>query len=220
MKKFGKIFIVGTLMSSVFLLTACSKKENQGTKGSESSQSSSKLAANSSDSSDDSMNLDEIKTGDYSSIQGTWKSKEGETIVVKNNTIKMSAFKTMSGDAPATIKGLTINIPSQTDANGNPKVIEDDNDYKGSPLYTKKMRAFSDSGKNSKLSYNFVCLGSYTITAYSQINFLPATFTPYNNQEESSNYNSYNDASDVDRIFLSTGQDPDVDYSIEYKKVD
>ncbi|MBK0082318.1 hypothetical protein IAE51_00055 [Lactococcus sp. S64] len=82
------------------------------------------------------------------------------------------------------------------------------------------MRAFSDSGKNSKLSYNFVCLGSYTITAYSQINFLPATFTPYNNQEESSNYNSYNDASDVDRIFLSTGQDPDVDYSIECKKVD
>lgn len=70
-------------MFSVFLLTACIKNENQGTKGSESSQSSSKLAASSSDSSDDLMNLDEIKTGDYSSIQGKWKSKEGETIVVK-----------------------------------------------------------------------------------------------------------------------------------------
>ena len=136
--KIGKIFVVGTLMSSVFLLTACSKNEKQDTKRNGISQSSSKLAASFSDSSDDSMNLDEITTGDYSSIQGTWKSNEGETIVVKNNTIKMSAFKTMSGDAPATIKGLTINIPSQTDANGNPKVIEDDNDYKGSPLYTKK----------------------------------------------------------------------------------
>lgn len=49
----------------------------------------------------------------------------------------MSAFKTMSGDAPATIKGLTINILSQTDANGKPKVIEDDNDYKGT-LYIRK----------------------------------------------------------------------------------
>ncbi|MBK0083319.1 hypothetical protein IAE51_05290 [Lactococcus sp. S64] len=58
-------------MSSVFLLRACSKNENQGTKGSESSQSISKLAASSSDSVEDSMNLDEIKTGDYYSIQGT-----------------------------------------------------------------------------------------------------------------------------------------------------
>lgn len=220
MKKFGKIFIVGTLMSSVFLLTACSKNENQGTKGSKSSQSSSKLAASSSDSSDDSMNLDEIKTGDYSSIQGTWKNSDGETITVKGNNIKISAFDTMSGFSPATIKGLTINIPSQTDANGNPKVIEDDNDYKGSPLYTKKMRAFSDSGNNSKLSYNFVCLGTYTITAYSQIDFLPATYTPYNNQDYTPNYNSHNNASDVDRIFLDTGQEPNVDSNNEYKKVD
>lgn len=46
------------------------------------------------------------------------------------------------------------------------------------PFIYKKLRAFIDSGNNSKLSYNFVCLGSYTITAYSQIDFLPATFTP------------------------------------------
>lgn len=39
------------------------------------------------------------------------------------------------------------------------------------PFYIQKLRAFSDSGNNSKLSYNFVCLGSYTITAYSQIDF-------------------------------------------------
>lgn len=82
------------------------------------------------------------------------------------------------------------------------------------------MRDFSNSGNNSKLSYDFVCLGSYTITAYSHIDFLPATFKPYNSQDESSNHNSYNDASDVDRIFLNAGQEPGVDYSIEYKKVD
>jgi hypothetical protein len=67
------------------------KKRKVGTKGSGSNQSSSKLAAGSSEAVEDSMNLDEIKTG--------------------NNSIIF--------------------------------------------IY-KKLRAFSDSGNNSKLSYNFV----------------------------------------------------------------
>jgi hypothetical protein len=142
--------------------------------------------------------------------------KEGQVLWREHYTIKISAFKTLSGDSPATIKGLTINIPSQTDSNGNPKIVEDDNDYKGTALYTKKLRAFSDSENNSKLSYNFVALGTYTITAYSQISFLPATYTPYNNQDNTSNIS----ASDLDRIFLDTGQEPNVDSNNEYKKVD
>lgn len=51
----------------------------------------------------------------------------------------------------------TSNISRQTDSNENTKVVEDDNDYKGTDLYTKNLRAFSDSGDNSQLSNNFVC---------------------------------------------------------------
>ncbi|RZI47918.1 DUF6287 domain-containing protein [Lactococcus kimchii] len=160
------------------------------------------------------MNFDEISSGNYSSIEGTWENSQGETITISENTIEASAFKTLNGDAQATINGLSINIPSQNDAQGNPKVVEEDNIYKGEPVYSKTLEVAVDTGANPNASFNFLSLGTSSVNGISQIAFLPANKTPYNMQVEIGN-----DASTEDRIFLNMAQQPVVDVNNTYLKV-
>ncbi|KAF1295623.1 hypothetical protein BAU15_03530 [Enterococcus sp. JM4C] len=67
------------------------------------------------------MNLKEIESGNYSSVNGTWKNGNGQIIEVTQNTIEIAGIHTGSNEPiPATIKELTIDIPSKNDAEGNP----------------------------------------------------------------------------------------------------
>lgn len=160
------------------------------------------------------MNFDEIKDGNYSSIEGTWKNTKGDIITITKDTIEASAFKTINGNAQATIKGLTINIPSQNDSQGNPRVVEEDNVYKGAPLYSKTLKVSVDDGSNSNASYNFLSLWTNRVNAISQIAFLPANKKPYNTQVQSDN-----ESSSEDRIFLNVAQQPVIDVNNAYIKI-
>lgn len=68
------------------------------------------------------MSLNEIKEGNYSSVNGTWKNNLGDTITVEHQTISFSNITTY-GEA-AEIDELHINIPSANGADGTPLVEE------------------------------------------------------------------------------------------------
>lgn len=161
-----------------------------------------------------SMNFDEIERGNYSSVKGTWKNTQGDTIIITDDTIIANAFRTATGEAEAIISGLTINIPSQNDSNGNPKLIEN-NVFKGAPLYSKNLSVTVDRGSNSNVSFNFLSLGTNTVNAFSQIAFLPANIKPYNMEVATEN-----DSSTEDRIFLNIAQQVSVDINNAYLKVE
>ena len=160
------------------------------------------------------MNFDEIERGNYSSVKGTWKNTQGNTIIITDDTIIANAFRTTTGEAEAIISGLTINIPSQNDSNGNPKLVKDDV-FKGAPLYSKNLSVTVDRGSDSNVSFNFLSLGTNTVNAFSQIAFLPANTKPYNMEGTTGN-----DTSTEDRIFLNIAQQPVVDVNNTYLKVE
>lgn len=68
------------------------------------------------------MDPEKIRTGDYSSIAGTWKNGRGATIVVNGDTMEFSDISGLGW--PAKLTGLTVDIPSQNSPEGTPKQVE------------------------------------------------------------------------------------------------
>ena len=66
------------------------------------------------------MDINEIKTGDYATIDGTWKNKHGREINVGHDTMK---FTDITGYKQAgEVRNLKLNIPELNLANGKPKL--------------------------------------------------------------------------------------------------
>ncbi|MCZ2492056.1 DUF6287 domain-containing protein [Dellaglioa carnosa] len=66
------------------------------------------------------MDINEIKTGDYATIDGTWKNKHGREINVGHDTMK---FTDITGFKQAgEVRNLKLNIPELNLANGKPKL--------------------------------------------------------------------------------------------------
>lgn len=71
------------------------------------------------------MALNQIKTGDYSSINGTWQNGQGKQIKVHNKQMKFSDFGLTNDVAPGTITELKMDVPALDDDQGHPKVVND-----------------------------------------------------------------------------------------------
>lgn len=94
------------------------------------------------------MDQAQIKTGDYSSITGTWQNGRGATIVVTSDTME---FSDISGhDWPAKLTGLTLDIPSQNSPDGTPQQV---NSLAGTTeAYKPQVRVAESDGYTSMIS--------------------------------------------------------------------
>ena len=70
------------------------------------------------------MALNRIKTGDYSSLNGTWQNGQGNQIKVHNQQMKFSDFGLMHRATPGTITKLKMDVPSLDDSKGSPKLVD------------------------------------------------------------------------------------------------
>jgi len=92
------------------------------------------------------MNIGAIVSGDYTSLNGTWRNGEGKTIKVQNHQMSFSNFGIANSNTPGTITNLRMNIPSLNDSKGNPKRIEG---FTGTlmPGYVQKLQADNSNGQ-------------------------------------------------------------------------
>ncbi|MDM8213953.1 DUF6287 domain-containing protein [Enterococcus hirae] len=109
------------------------------------------------------MKLSEIKTGDYSSIRGTWKNALEQEIVVKNNSMSFSDI-TNFGEA-GKITGLDLSIPDWTEPDGTPKRVPYMDDSNLVAAYEQKLVSHEYEG--------FFSLRSGLPGAAIYISFLP-----------------------------------------------
>ncbi|MBS0936997.1 DUF6287 domain-containing protein [Lactiplantibacillus plantarum] len=70
------------------------------------------------------MALGQIKTGDYSSLNGTWQNGQGNQIKIHNQRMKFSDFGLTQDATPGTITKLKMDVPSLDDQQGNSKTVD------------------------------------------------------------------------------------------------
>lgn len=68
-----------------------------------------------------SMALDEVKAGNYKSLNGTWQNGLGNQIAVKNETMQFTDIT--SNKEPRTITGQQLDIPGSDGPDGTPKEV-------------------------------------------------------------------------------------------------
>lgn len=68
-----------------------------------------------------SMALDEVKAGNYKSLNGTWQNGLGNQITVKNEIMQFTDIT--SNKEPGTITGQQLDIPSSDGPDGTPKEV-------------------------------------------------------------------------------------------------
>lgn len=68
------------------------------------------------------MNLAEIRSGNYASLAGTWQNALGATITITDTTMTFSDL-TSFGKA-GTVTGTTVDIPADNAPDGSPKMVE------------------------------------------------------------------------------------------------
>lgn len=165
--------LMTTLLSLVLVtMAACDQEKKQvGEESSEATIESTQQLSTSSETTVSStstqpvitaMNLDEIRTGNYASINGTWQNGFGKTITVSGDTMNFSDIT--NHEAPATLKGKTLDIPSENAEDGTPKMVA----YLGStqlPAYEKEMTP-DDHG-------SYYSLGSRLPGAAVYVSFIP-----------------------------------------------
>ena len=90
--------------------------------------------------------MEAIEKADYTSANGTWRNAKGETIVVKGNRIELSDIQSYGDKTlPATVSGLTIDIPSENDTKGQP--LETTIGATDTiPVYSQKLNARKEEG--------------------------------------------------------------------------
>ena len=108
------------------------------------------------------MNLDEVKVGNYTSINGNWLNAKGKTLTVENDTL---SFEDLTNtDCAGTVAGQSVDLPSRNAADGSPKTETLFGSEK--PSYEKQLTGVD------KQSY-FTLQGS-TLNAGLFISFYPA----------------------------------------------
>lgn len=108
------------------------------------------------------MNLNELETGNYTSVNGTWVNGLGSTIIVEDGTIKFTDI-TGFGES-GIVSGFQVNVPEFNDSDGSPKIVEGIGGM-DTPRYNQKLTSYNDNG--------IVTLESVFINAKLCISFLP-----------------------------------------------
>lgn len=71
------------------------------------------------------MTLSALKSGDYTSINGTWKNNQGDTLEVKDNILTFSNIEGAEGQSKkGTVSGLSLDIPELNEADGSPQSVD------------------------------------------------------------------------------------------------
>lgn len=180
-----KVLILGLSLVATIVLASCSKNEKEQSAGSSGSVDTSETSRSTSQTSTTaqatsttisrveestsveapapvlSMDLDQIRGGDYSSIAGTWKNELGRTITVEGNTLSISGLET--DGQMATLVGQILDIPEKNNPDGSVKIGQ----AQGTPLpeYTKQMEPEENQG--------YFSLRSSMPNAAVYISFLP-----------------------------------------------
>lgn len=108
------------------------------------------------------MNLSEIKTGDYTSVEGSWVNARGATLEIANQRIILTDL-TGYGEG-GTITGLRLDMPDSNGADGQP-IVEEGQGGIVSPRYNPELRVVDDAG--------FVTLNTTYTGALLCVSFLP-----------------------------------------------
>ncbi|MGY3730562.1 DUF6287 domain-containing protein [Lactococcus termiticola] len=68
------------------------------------------------------MNFDQLQAGNFASIQGIWENSQGDRLVISGNQMEISRINQELGSA--LVSGLSLNIPSLNNDQGEPQEIE------------------------------------------------------------------------------------------------
>jgi len=93
------------------------------------------------------MNLSTILTGDYTSLNGTWRNGNGASIKVQGQQMQFSDFGVRKSAIPGTITGLKMNVPSWNNVNGTPKKVVGHTGAMA-PKYQQKLRGTTTDGES------------------------------------------------------------------------
>ncbi|MFC4651644.1 DUF6287 domain-containing protein [Lactococcus nasutitermitis] len=138
-----------------------------------------------------SMNLSQIETGNYNTIQGIWKDKNGDTFNVSGNKINWT-----SSTENTTISGLTLINSEIVQATRKTNAVQLKKDYNKTPNYNNTISGGLDMGVKID---NASGIGGYFI----EIDYLPADCVP------NTGFFSYDGSSgntQKDRIIAWSGQ--------------
>lgn len=67
------------------------------------------------------MNLSEIRSGSYASLNGTWKNGLGKTILVVDDVMIFSDV--VGQDEAGTVAGLNLDVPNWNGTDGTPEIV-------------------------------------------------------------------------------------------------
>lgn len=108
------------------------------------------------------MNYEEVKTGNYASLNGTWQNGEGRKIVIRDQMMQFSDILDHKGTA--TVIGQRIDIPGLDGQDGRPQDVP----YLGGTT----TKAYEQQLKSGEKDGVFT-LGSTIPSAVLTISFLP-----------------------------------------------